>query len=178
MTKKTKKQRIVMTGFMGVGKSTVSRHLARLVRVKRIDLDDVIEGVFDKTIAEIVDEKGLELFREIETENLKRVLEDTSYQIISLGGGAFVTEENREMIKMHGVTSIWLEGGFEHCWANISMSYRKRPLARNRIKAKALFEERNLVYCLADWHFLIRSGCNSFDVAEEIADQVYGVGVS
>jgi shikimate kinase len=169
--------RIALTGFMGVGKSTVSRHLARLLKSKHIDLDDVIEAAQRKSIAELVDKEGIETFRQIETEQLGLVLKDPEKTIISLGGGAFVTEKNRQLIKAQGVTSIWLEATFEHCWTNISLSYKERPLARNRSKAQLLFEERNRFYCLADWHFLIMSGCNSYDVAEQIAEQVFGLSV-
>ena len=64
------KQRVVLTGFMGVGKSTVARFLASLLECKRIDLDSIIELSEQKTIAEIIKSVGEKRFREIETENL------------------------------------------------------------------------------------------------------------
>lgn len=169
-------KRIALTGFMGVGKSTVSRHLARMIQAKWLDLDDEIEREKDRTIAQIVDQDGLDKFREIETKALREAVE-SDFEIISLGGGTFVNEVNREILNQTTIPTIWLEAGFDHCWANISASYRERPLARNRKDALRLYEERSSIYCLADWHFLIGSGCNSYQVARQIAEQVFGKSV-
>lgn len=168
-------ERIVVTGFMGVGKSTVSRHLARLVNSTWIDLDSEIEKAEDRSVAEIVSGDGIEAFREFEADVLHRVLEDKEVIIISLGGGAFTSEANRNAIKESSVTSIWLEASFDHCWANIRMSYKERPLARERKQAEILYEQRAKHYCLADWHFIIQPGCNSFAVAEQIAEEVFEI---
>ena len=167
-------ERIALTGFMGVGKSTVSRHLARLSKSPWLDLDVEIEKKENRTIAEIVDQDGIDKFRIKETEALREAL-TANARILSLGGGTFVNEINREILKENDVPTIWLEAGFDHCWANISASYRERPLARNRKDALKLYEERNSIYCLAEWHFVIGSGCNSFDVASQIAEQVFEI---
>jgi hypothetical protein len=45
-------------------------------------------------------------------------------------------------------------------------------LARDKMRARELFDERQKVYCLADWHFLIKPGLNSFDIARQIAEQI------
>ena len=60
------------------------------------------------------------------------MLEEKTAPIISLGGGTWTVPENREIIKQHGLTSIWLESSFEHCWYNIRASKKDRPLARNK----------------------------------------------
>jgi len=174
MTEKTDHQRIALTGFMGVGKSTVSRHVSRIVRRRWVDLDTEIERSENRSIAQIVDNDGINVFREIEFKILADILENQENLIISLGGGAFTTAANRESLSRSQVTTIWLGAPFAHCWANIRTSYKERPLARNRIAAEELFEERERIYCLADWHFLIKPGCNSYAVASQIADQVFG----
>jgi shikimate kinase len=166
-------KRIVLTGFMGVGKSTVGRHLASLVNKKKLDLDDFIEREEQRKIPEIVASDGLETFRLIETRNLRKVLAETDIRIISLGGGAWTTAENREMIKNCGCITVWLESTFEHCWRNIRFSKRERPLVKNRTEARRLFDEREKFYCLADWHFVINPGHNSFDVARQIAGEIF-----
>jgi shikimate kinase len=81
--------------------------------------------------------------------------------------------ENRKLLKENGFTSVWLESTFEHCWLNISFSRKDRPLARDKTSARKLFEERQKVYCLADWHFIVRPGFTSFDVARKIADEIF-----
>lgn len=159
---------------MGVGKSTVAKHLAHLLDCPRVDLDTVIAQAEHRTIAEIIEQDGLERFRALETESLRRVL-DSDARIIALGGGAWTIEENRRLIRSRGLTTLWLESTFEHCWLNIAASKRVRPLARSKTDARRLFEERQRVYCLADWHFIIRPDQNSYDVARQIAEEVFFV---
>ncbi len=164
----------VFTGFMGVGKSTVARHLAHLLRCEKIDLDAFIERNEKRTIAEIIYAEGVERFREIEAANLEKILQ-TDAQIIALGGGAWTVEKNRRMIKNAGCTVIWLESTFEHCWRNIKFSKRERPMAKNKRRAEKLFEERQKVYCLADWHFIVKPELNSYELAKKIAEEVFPV---
>jgi len=161
--------KLALTGFMGVGKSSVARHLAHLLRVKRLDLDALIEESERRTVPQIIDKEGLERYREIETANLRSALERSDIGILSLGGGAWTTPQNRELLKQHGYTTIWLESTFEHCWLNISFSHKERPLAKDRAAAEKLFQERQNVYCLADWHFIVLPGYTSYDVARQIA---------
>lgn len=168
----SKDVRIALTGFMGVGKSSVARHLEHITGSRRMDLDTLIEASAGREIADIIDADGTDAFRRIETQVLKEVLEDEAGCILSLGGGTWTIPENRELIKHNRFTSIWLESSFDHCWYNIKFSRKERPLARDKEAARALFEERQRVYCLADWHFIIQSGLTSFDVAQQIAEQV------
>lgn len=165
--------RIALTGFMGVGKTSVSRHLANMVKAKRVDLDTFIEQNETRKIAEIIDCEGVDRYREIETENLKKFLVSNDARILSLGGGTWTISANRELIKTHDFTTVWLEATFEHCWLNITFSRKDRPLARDKRRARELFEERQKLYCLADWHFVIKPGNTSFDVAHEIADEIF-----
>ena len=168
----SKETRIVLTGFMGVGKSTVAKHLAYLLDCGRVDLDTEIVKSEERTIAEIIEREGIEKFRQIETENLRKILESDA-KIIALGGGAWTVEENRRLIKKYSFTIVWLESTFEHCWLNIVNSKRVRPLAQNKKSALKLFEERQKVYCLADWHFIVKPELNSFEVAKKIAEEVF-----
>ena len=166
-------RRIVLTGFMGVGKSSVARHLASLTRSKQVDLDNFIEAKTKRKIAGIIDADGLPAYRKIESEHLVRLLGESQARIISLGGGTWTLEENRGIIRSHGLTSVWLESTFEHCWQNIRNSRKDRPLARNKAAALELFEARQSIYCLADWHFIIRPEFNSYEIAGQIAEQVF-----
>jgi shikimate kinase len=165
-------QRTILTGFMGVGKSTVARHLAHLLRCEKIDLDSFIEAREKRTIAEIIEDRGEAGFRQIETENLQKVLRSDA-RIIALGGGAWTIETNRRLIKETACTTIWLESTFDHCWRNIRFSRRERPLAKNKRSARKLFEEREKYYCLADWHFIVKPELNSYELAKKIAEEVF-----
>jgi len=160
---------------MGVGKSTVARFLASLLDCRRVDLDSFIEQSEKKTIAEIIKTEGEKRFRQLETENLQTILLNEKTQIIALGGGAWTMEENRRLIKERNLTTVWLESSFEHCWRNIRMSKRERPLAKNKIVTRQLFEEREKFYCLADWHFIIKPDLTSFEIAKKIAEEVFSL---
>ena len=161
---------MAITGFMGVGKSSVARHLSQLLGCSRLDLDREIEHREGRRINEIIDSRGIEQFRRLETAVLDDVLRHSAAPIISLGGGTWTVPENRDLIAAAGVLTIWLESSFEHCWYNIRDSATDRPLARDKEKAKRLFDERRAVYGLADWHLVVRPSFTSLDVARQIAD--------
>ena len=166
------KSRIVLTGFMGVGKSTVAKCLSYILQTERVDLDRFIEDSEGRTVPEILIQDGLETFREMETKYLQIILAETDSQIIALGGGAWTNEKNRVLIKNHQCMTIWLESTFEHCWRNISISKQERPLVKDRNSVQKLFEERQKLYCLADWHFVVKPELTSFEIAKFIAEEI------
>ncbi|MDI1242235.1 MAG: shikimate kinase [bacterium] len=167
------RRRIALTGFMGVGKSSVARHLSSILRCDRLDLDAYIERNTGRTIANIINSDGEAAYRIIETENLVRALRETHARILSLGGGTWTIPGNRKLLAGDGVTTVWLESSFEHCWTNISKSRKERPLAKNKDGAHKLFDDRQSIYCLADWHFIIRPEFTSYEIAAQIAEQVF-----
>ena len=166
-------RRIVITGFMGVGKSTVARHLGFMLKTKRIDLDRFIEESEKRAVAEIIEEKGESVFRDIESAALKTALSAEDAKIISLGGGAWTFERNRELIRQKNCLTIWLNAPFEHCWRNILRSKNKRPLLHNKENARQLYEDRQKLYCLADWHFVIHPDQNSINVARRMIEEIF-----
>lgn len=166
------KARIVLTGFMGVGKSTVARCLAYILQTEKIDLDRFIEEKEGKTIPDIIKDDGEAKFRSIETHYLQKILDETDSRIIALGGGAWITEENRLLIKKNGCVTVWLESTFEHCWRNINISKQERPLVKDKLTVKKLFDERQRIYCLADWHLVVKPELTSFDLAKFIAEEI------
>lgn len=166
-------KRIALTGFMGVGKSSVARHLSSVLKCERIDLDAYIEKTEGRVIPEILTKDGEPAYRDIETKNLELVLTTTKTTILSLGGGTWTLSRNRDLISEHGLISVWLESSFEHCWTNISKSRKERPLAKNKDAARRLFDERQAIYCLADWHFLIRPELTSYEIARQIAEEIF-----
>jgi shikimate kinase len=93
---------IVLTGFMGSGKTVVARELARILGTKVIDVDTEIEKYKKMTINEIFKQFGEPRFREIETETIKQVSENNNV-IISTGGGAVLKQENIDAMRKKGV---------------------------------------------------------------------------
>jgi shikimate kinase len=165
-------KRIVLTGFMGVGKSTVAKCLAYILQCEKIDLDKFIEQNEQREVVEIIEREGEARFREIETENLRKILAETDARVIALGGGSWIPARNRELIRRHKCTTVWLESTFEHCWRNISCSRQARPLAKDRKLAEKLFAERQKIYCLADWHLIVAPQLTSFEIAKKIAEEI------
>jgi len=166
-------KKVVLIGFMGVGKTSVARHLSMMMGLEKADLDYFIEEREGRLIADIITADGEARFREIETTNLKALLSGEGVPILSLGGGAWTIEENRLLLSAHGYTTVWLESTFEHCWLNIKFSRKERPLAQDKVRARKLFEERQRLYCLADWHFIIRPDFSSYDAARQMAEEIF-----
>ena len=105
-------RRIVLTGFMGAGKSTVGRILAARLRWPFLDIDSLITAEHGRTVAQIFADHGEEHFRRLEAEATARVLDPTheyNQAVIALGGGAIETEAIRELIfssELSGSSSV------------------------------------------------------------------------
>lgn len=141
---------------MGCGKTRVARELARRLNVPMVDLDDQVKKRVGRSAAQLIVEDGERMFRAIETDTLRHVLQMGEAKVIALGGGAWIEETNRELLNQYRCTSVWLDAPFEMCWARIETSQEDRPLGRTRDQALTLFEQRRPVYELAKIHVQIR----------------------
>ena len=160
--------KIVITGFMGSGKSTVARALAQLLRYEMLDLDDVIESAQGRSARQIIEADGEPRFRELEQEALRTLLQTSGKSVIALGGGAWISEANRRAIREHGATSVWLDAPFSLCWKRITAAAEQRPLARNETEAFQLFSSRTSCYELADRHIGATEKKSAIEIAAEI----------
>ncbi len=102
-----KKENIILIGFMGCGKTTVGLRLSYVLRKIIQDTDKMIEKQEDKPISDIFAEDGEQHFRMLETKLLERLVETAHNQILSVGGGTPLKEENRILLKQIG-TVIYL----------------------------------------------------------------------
>jgi shikimate kinase len=162
---------IVITGFMGSGKSRVARELARQLEMQMIDLDDAITAREGKSPAQIIVEDGEPHFRAIESEVLGDVLSKRTAGIIALGGGAWIQETNRKLIDEYNCLSVWLDAPFDVCWSRIEASSEDRPLGKNRDQALALYERRRPIYQLAAIH-LQAPGDSLRELISELEERV------
>lgn len=96
------KDNIVMIGFMGCGKTTVGKRLAKELEYAFLDMDLFIEEEEKMTIRQIFENKGESYFRRLETESLKKILEQTKHTIFSTGGGLPLREENAKLLQKLG----------------------------------------------------------------------------
>src|SRR6185437_4295279 len=110
---------IVITGFMGCGKTEVARKLARALNLAAIDLDETIAQQQGRTAAQLIVDKGEPAFRAIETSMLREVLNTQTHSVIALGGGAWIMGANRELITEHGGVAVLLDTPFDICWQRI-----------------------------------------------------------
>lgn len=141
--------RIYLVGFMGSGKSSVGRLLARKLGWKFVDLDREIEHHEKQTIAEIFQASGESRFRELEREHLSR-LSLGRQVVIALGGGAFIDDSNREVANASGLT-IWLKVSFATVVSRVKMD-GSRPKFASPEQAETLYKSRESVYRQARLH--------------------------
>jgi len=93
---------LILIGFMGVGKTTVGRLLAKEKGMRFLDTDDRIVSEQGTDIPDIFSRYGEPYFRDLETDLLKRMQEDTKNTVVSVGGGMPVREENRMLLRSLG----------------------------------------------------------------------------
>lgn len=92
---------LILTGFMGTGKTEVGRELARLLTMKLIDIDTEIIKSAKMSINQIFEQFGEQKFRDMETEMIEKVSCEKNV-VISTGGGAVLKQENMEALKKTG----------------------------------------------------------------------------
>jgi shikimate kinase len=147
---------IYLVGFMASGKSTIGRALARHIGWSFFDSDDEIEAAEKVPISEIFDTRGEAEFRRIEAAIVRqhvRSIERGRPAVLALGGGAFVTESNRQLVMSNGV-AVWLDCPWETVHRRVGQASH-RPLARDPETLRQLYDDRRAVYALADVHIPI-----------------------
>jgi shikimate kinase len=162
---------IILTGFMGVGKTSVGTGLARDLGFAFIDTDGLIEADQGRTIAAIFAENGEPYFRDVETRVIKGVL-DRDRQVLSTGGGAVIREENREAFRAAGLT-VCLTARPEVIYDRVRHE-RHRPLLQvpdPPAKIRELLAERDRFYRQAD--FVVDTSDKTIEqVIDEIKERV------
>ena len=164
--------KIVITGFMGSGKTRLARELARRLNLEMVDLDDRVTEREGRSPAQLIVDEGEEAFRLIESDVLRELLATDGTQVIALGGGAWIVEANRELINEYRCLSVWLDAPFEVCWARIETSSEDRPLGRTREQAQTLYDQRKPVYRLAKIHVQVTGEVDLDSLIPRIENQI------
>jgi len=145
---------IALTGFMGCGKSTVARLLARQIGWIHADLDKRIVERAGLPIPIIFAQLGEPAFREAEHEELKRILGEAAAAgkptIVSLGGGTMAQAANMELLKQAACATVWLKCPVEELLQRCS-HITDRPLFKDEASFRKLYEERRPFYELAEY---------------------------
>lgn len=165
---------VVMVGMMGAGKTAVGRAVAAKLGVAFLDSDAEIEAAANMTIPELFERDGEPFFREKESQVISRLLLGQPC-ILSTGGGAFLSPQNREQISRNGV-SVWLNADLELLWSRVKHK-TTRPLLRTRDPKATLgeiFNARVPIYAEADLSVTADPSYEIEDMADHVIDVLSG----
>ena len=161
------KKNLVLTGMMGVGKTTIGKMLSKKLKLKFLDIDRIIEKKEKNTIRDIFRNKGEEYFREIEK---KITIEELNKKkaVIALGGGAFINTFIRREVKNTSI-SFWLDLDTTSLLLRLKNA-KKRPLLNlNNLEQNVnkIYSRRKKIYNESNF----RVKCSSIN-QEEIVDNI------
>jgi shikimate kinase len=142
--------KVYLVGFMGAGKTSVARALARRLGWRAVDIDEMIEQRERQSVSNIFAKQGEAYFRAAE----RAVLIDqvsSRHLVVATGGGTFVDLQNRAVIKGDGAT-IWLDVPMHRIISRVPADGR-RPLAADRAEFERLFLLRRAAY--EDAHYRV-----------------------
>lgn len=166
---------IVLIGFMGTGKTSVGKAIAKKLGFEFVDVDEVIEKTTGMDIAEIFSRFGESRFRDIEAETIKLITQKKG-QVIATGGGVVLRDENMERLKENGV--IFCLQASENVIFERVKGTKNRPLLQvenPEKRIKELLQQRMPLYEKAD--FLVdTSGLTPEEVAEKIIKEYERLG--
>ncbi len=160
--------KIVLLGYMGSGKTSIGKRLARDLKLEFIDLDQAIEEAVGTSVPEIFSGKGELFFRKKEMEVLEEVLKTRKNIVLALGGGTPCYGNNMQLIKQSTPYSFYLKLSIGNLVQRLASKKAQRPLvtdiADNELPefiGKHLFE-RGPFYAMANFTI----DCNGKTVAE------------
>ncbi len=153
------KENVVLTGMPASGKSTVGKIIAKLLGKQFIDTDEEIEKL-GKPIPEIIKCDGEKVFRQIETDVVKKVSKNTGL-VISTGGGVILKEKNVFALKQNG-RLYFIDRPLEFL-----IPTDDRPLSSNKTDMEKLFSQRYAIY-KDTCDILVDANCTPEEVAQKI----------
>lgn len=167
------RKNIILIGYMGSGKTTVGKSLARLQSAIFMDTDERIEERQGKSISAIFAEASEQAFRDMETDYLKELLRlRREGMIVSTGGGMPVREENRQLLRELGFT-VYLKASPETIYERVKDD-TKRPLLQCEdplSRIRDMMEQRAAAY-ESTAHFVLEVGeYRQQELAEKILEQ-------
>jgi shikimate kinase len=159
-----KADKVYLVGFMGAGKTTVARALAKRLHWQVEDIDERVEKRERRTIATIFRQEGEPYFRAVEQQELIALL-PVRGTVVATGGGTIVDPVTRELMLRDGAV-IWLDTPLATILERVPLDGR-RPLAADRIEMETLYNQRLMAYSQA--HLRLDAGRGS---VEEVVDQI------
>lgn len=164
---------IAIVGLMGAGKTTLGLRLAKKLKFYFIDSDLEIEERQRRSIKQIFAKEGERYFRKIEAAIIDELIKRGENMVLSLGGGAFIDPQTREILKEKSLV-VWLHASIDETLCRIS-SKNNRPLLNNPNKRQVLqdlMKKRYPLYAEADLNFNT-SAISHDKIIEEIEKIIY-----
>lgn len=168
------KRTVFFVGFMGAGKTTTARKLARLAGLTAVDMDTYLQRREGKTVKQIFAEVGEEGFRRIETDVL-RELGSGEPQLVSCGGGVVLMPENRQILKEAGFV-VYLQVTAREAASRIS-NFESRPLFGDLENAQRVASSREALYQEVADVSIDTAGRGTNSIASQVFDVLKKEGI-
>lgn len=166
-------QKIILVGYMAVGKSTIGKIVAEKLKTRWVDLDETIENRTQLSVSDIFKEKGEIFFRKLEHSEFKKLLENEESLVISTGGGTPCYADNHLLLNGENITSFYLKASIGELFERLKRNTAARPLVAHQTEeelkefiAKNLFD-RSYYYNQAT-HTIAVDGKTPEGIANEI----------
>lgn len=159
-----KADKIYLVGFMGAGKTTVGRALAKRLHWKHEDIDQRIEQRERRDIATIFRQEGEPYFRGVERQELIALL-NVRGVVVATGGGTIIDPATRGLMLRDGAV-VWLDAPLSTILERVPLDGR-RPLASDRLEMERLYNQRLMAY--GEAHLRLDASRSS---VEELVDQI------
>lgn len=171
------KNNILITGFMGVGKSRTARALAAATGLFAVDTDDLIESLIHTTISDFFKSHGEPAFRRLEQDVANWLERSVDHTIVSTGGGFFMVPN---LLKLGQV--FFLDADFDAIYQRLraqpgGRQIAKRPLFQNLDEAGKRYQDRLPLYRQNAHHIIQVKGRESSVVALEIQNILQSRGL-
>lgn len=162
---------IVLMGFMGAGKTTVGKELAKAMNCEFLDTDEQIEKEQGCKISEIFSREGEEAFRNLETELLKRLQNRKEMFVLSIGGGMPVRAENRELLRNLGEV-VYLRTSKEEIIRRLSGDTNRPLLQGGALEEKVTFlmNAREQIYIETAHREVLTDGKEPLEIVKNIKE--------
>jgi|tagenome__1003787_1003787.scaffolds.fasta_scaffold19963341_1 shikimate kinase len=136
---------VFLVGYMGAGKTSVGRFLARHLNWNFLDLDDKIEAKCGRSVSDVFAKDGESVFRRLEAEALAETVSALTCGepcVVALGGGAFANNTNSALLHEFGAPVVWLDAPVDELWKRTQVAGAVRPLRTNFDEFGKRYEER------------------------------------
>ena len=161
---------IFLIGFMGVGKSTIAKILAKELQMELVEMDETIEAESGMSINAIFEQYGEQHFRNLESALVEHIAQKGG-AVVSCGGGAVLREQNVQRMKESGEI-IFLSATPETIYERVKHS-TKRPLLNGNMNVEyiaSLMERRRVAYEGAADKVISTDGKYKSQIVDEIVD--------